>query len=119
MAQPAPPSPPQREVVIDDGRLERKLKDKRVYIAYRRREEMERDPWFPGNIFHVKYKAESLGEAQVILPEAIRLEDLTVYDALVTGLKDVEELRSFVARAVRVDQSDPKAGFYKILFRWL
>ncbi len=119
MAQPSAPKVPRRELVVEDPRVEGKLRDKRVYIAYRRREDMERDPWFPGNIFHVKYKGEELGEAQVILPEALRLEDLSVYDAMVTGLKDVKELREFVAGAVKLDPRDEKAGFYKILFRWL
>jgi hypothetical protein len=53
-----------------------------------------------------------------VLPEAVRLEDLTVYDAMVTGLKSVEELRAFVSGALRLDP-DPKAGLIKILYRWL
>ncbi len=113
----AAPRPP-RIAVYEDPRMEGTLRDRRVYLAFRRKEEMEKDPWFPGNIFQVKYRDELLGEAQVVLPEAVRLEDLTVYDAMVTGLKSVEELRSFVSGALRLDP-DPKAGLIKILYRWL
>ncbi len=113
----ATPRPP-RIAVYEDPRMEGTLRDRRVYLAFRRKEEMEKDPWFPGNIFQVKYRDELLGEAQVVLPEAVRLEDLTVYDAMVTGLKSVEELRSFVSGALRLDP-DPKAGLIKILYRWL
>jgi hypothetical protein len=110
---------PLREFVVEDPKLEAMLRDKRSYIAYRRKEDMEREPWFPGNIFHVRFAEETIGEAQVILPEAIRFEDLTIYDAMVTGFQDVEQLRDFVAGTLKLDSKEPKQGFYKILYRWL
>lgn len=113
------PSQPQRAYAYRQPIDEEKLRKQRIYYAYRGKEEQEKQPWFPGNIFDVRYGDEPLGEAQVILVEALRLQDLTEYDAILTGFPDEDELRKAVAQWLDFDPEDEKQGFYKILHRWL
>ncbi|MCJ2519577.1 MAG: hypothetical protein LN412_01335 [Candidatus Thermoplasmatota archaeon] len=80
---------------------------------------MERDAWFPGNIFNVKLDDKVLGEAQVILVEAQKVEDLTIYDALLTGFQTAEELKDAVIDWFDFKGNVEKQGFLKVLYRWL
>ncbi len=80
---------------------------------------MDRDAWFPGNIFNIWLGDEVLGEAQVILVEAQKVEDLTVYDALLTGFQTLEELRDAIVDWFGFKGSVEKQGFFKVLYRWL
>ncbi len=80
---------------------------------------MERDAWFPGNIFNIRLGDETLGEGQVILVEAQKVEDLTVYDALLTGFQTLEELKEAIVRWFDFKGGVEKQGFFKVLFRWL
>ncbi|MFQ5908748.1 MAG: hypothetical protein ACE5JE_08005 [Thermoplasmata archaeon] len=99
---------------------EEKLREQYVYYLYRGKEEAEREPWFPGNLFDVKLGEESLGEAQVILVEAQRLEDLTQYDSLLTGFgEDVTELQDAVRSWLGFRGEAKKEGFFKVLYRWI
>lgn len=110
---------PKREYVFRPPIDEEKLHSQRVYYAYRSKEEMEKDRWFPGNIFDVKYGDESLGEAQVILVEAEKVEDLTIYDAMLTGFSTQEELKDAVIQWFDLKGNVEKEGFLKVLYRWL
>ncbi|MFQ5946887.1 MAG: hypothetical protein ACE5NC_11700 [Anaerolineae bacterium] len=98
---------------------EERLREKLLYYAYRSKEEMEGDTWFPGNIFHIHYGNDVVGEAQVILVEAHKVEDLTVYDALLTGFQTLEELQDAVVQWFDFKGNIEKQGFFKVLFRWL
>ncbi|MFQ6013777.1 MAG: hypothetical protein ACE5LS_09125, partial [Thermoplasmata archaeon] len=63
---------------------------------------------------------ERLGEAQVILVEAQRLEDLTQYDSLLTGFgEDTEELRAAIRSWLGFQGEAGKEGFFKVLYRWI
>lgn len=113
------PSKAKREYAFQQPINEEKLEKQRIYYVYRAKGEQEAQPWFPGNIFDLKYQGDGLGEAQVVLVEAMRFEDLTEYDAILTGFEDEEALRGAVGTWLGLDPLDPKAGFYKVLFRWL
>lgn len=113
------PGKPKREYTFRAPINEERLKDKLLYYAYRSKEEMEREAWFPGNIFSVVYGDEELGEAQVILVEAQKVEDLTVYDALLTGFQTVDDLRDAVVQWFDFKGNVEKHGFFKVLYRWL
>ncbi len=113
------PEKPAREYVYRPPIEEEKLREQRVYYAYRSKEEAEKEMWFPGNIFHVYLGEEELAEAQVVLVEAQKVEDLTVYDALLTGFQSQEELRDAVVSWFGFQGNVEKQGFYKVLFRWL
>ncbi|MFQ5837811.1 MAG: hypothetical protein ACE5HJ_03405 [Thermoplasmata archaeon] len=110
---------PAREYVYHGPINEEKLREKLTYYAYRDKTQMEKDAWFPGNIFNIKLDDEVLGEAQVILVEAQKVEDLTVYDALLTGFQTLEELKDAIVQWFRFKGSVDKQGFFKILYRWL
>lgn len=99
---------------------EEKLRKQLVYYVYRGKGEADKEPWFPGNLFDVQVGDERLGEAQVILVEAQRLEDLTQYDAMLTGFgEEVEELRKAIRLWLGFRGEAKKEGFFKVLFRWL
>ncbi len=99
---------------------EEQLRKQRVYYVYRGKGEADKEPWFPGNLFDVQVGDERLGEAQVILVEAQRLEDLTQYDAMLTGFgEEVEELRKAIRLWLGFRGEAKKEGFFKVLFRWL
>ncbi len=99
---------------------EEKLRKQLVYYVYRGKEEADKEPWFPGNLFDVQLEEDQLGEAQVILVEAQRLEDLTQYDAMLTGFgEDVEELRNAIRSWLGFRGEAKKEGFFKVLYRWL
>lgn len=115
----ASPNPPKKSYVYQAPVNEKKLRQQLVYYVYRGKEEAEKEPWFPGNLFDVKLGEESLGEAQVILVEAQRTEDLTEYDARLTGFEDEEELREAVRAWLGFQGDARKEGFFKVLFRWL
>lgn len=113
------PEKPAREHVYRPPIDEERLRNQRVYYAYRGKEEAEKQMWFPGNIFHVKLGDELLSEAQVVLVEAVKVEDLTVYDALLTGFQSAEELKEAVVSWLGFQGNVEKQGFYKVLFRWI
>ncbi len=108
-----------REYAYQSPINEERLKEKLIYYAYRDKEEMEKNAWFPGNIFNIKLGDDVLGEAQVILVEAQKVEDLTIYDALLTGFKTLEELREAVVKWFDFKGNVDKQGFFKVLYRWL
>ncbi len=110
---------PKREYTFRVPINEERLREKLLYYAYRSKEEMEREAWFPGNIFNINYGRDIIGEAQVILVEAQKVEDLTVYDALLTGFQTLEELRAAVIQWFDFKGNVEKQGFFKVLYRWL
>lgn len=112
-------SQPERVYAFQPPINEEKLEKQHIYYVFRGKEDQENQPWFPGNLFDLEYDGESLGEAQVVLVEAQRLEDLTEYDAILTGFEDEDALRQAVADWLGFKPEDQKQGFYKVLFRWL
>ncbi|MDX1535134.1 MAG: hypothetical protein R3291_05895 [Thermoplasmata archaeon] len=109
-----------REYVFAPPINEEKLRKQLIYYLYRSKDEASAQPWFPGNLFDLKLGDEALGEAQVILVEAQRLEDLTQYDALLTGFEEnVEDLRNAVRSWLGFKGEAKKEGFFKVLYRWI
>jgi hypothetical protein len=115
----AAPSKPEREYVFHRPINEEKLRKKLIYYAFRNKEQMEKDAWFPGNIFNIKFDDELLGEAQVILVDAQKVEDLTVYDAILTGFETLDKLKDAIIQWFDFKGNVEKQGFFKILYRWL
>ncbi len=113
------PGKPKREYTFRAPINEERLRAKLLYYAYRSKEEMEKEAWFPGNIFYIVYGDEVVGEAQVILVEAQKVEDLTVYDALLTGFQTLENLKDAVVQWFDFRGNVEKHGFFKVLYRWL
>jgi hypothetical protein len=65
------------------------------------------------------FRRASVGEAQIVLVEAVPMGTLTRHDATVSGYKEVEDLVIALQKELPTERKWEKTEVYKILYRWL
>jgi len=123
MARPAADVPPWAEppktIVYHDDALRERLNEKLVYQAYVTGEDWTKRKFYPGNKLIIKLKDEVVGEAQIVLVEAVPMGTLTRHDATVSGYKEVEDLVIALQKELPTERKWEKTEVYKILYRWI
>jgi len=111
---------PPKHLVFTHPDQEAKLREQFVYQGYVSGAERAKQRMINGNRLVIKFREEVLGEGQINLIEATNLERLSAYDAILSGLANVDVLRTHVVGTVLTGEKKPeKAEFFRVLFRWL
>ena len=111
---------PPKNLVFVHPSQEPKLREQFVYQGYVSCDEQARQRIINGNRLVIKFKDEVIGEGQINLIEKTSLENLSAYDAILSGLENVEALRKHVVETVlRGERKPAQVEFFRVLFRWL
>ncbi len=108
-----------KPLAIDEPELGEKVKQQLVWQVFRPPEEVESQMLFFPAKLAITHGGDPVGEAQIILSELWEIEDLSKYDAIVSGYETreayLESLKKYFPKAKKLE----RAAGYKILFRWL
>ena len=111
---------PPKHLIFTHADQEKGLHDQFVYQGYVSREDRARHQMINGNRLVIKFRDEVIGEGQINLIEATNLEKLSAYDAILSGLGNVDVLRKHLLETVlRGEKKPAQAEFFRVLFRWL
>ncbi len=111
---------PPKHLVFAHADQETKLREQFVYQGYVSGDERAKQQMINGNRLVIKFREEVIGEGQINLIEATNLEKLSAYDAILSGLQNVDTLRKHVLDTVLKGERKPaQVDFFRVLFRWL
>jgi hypothetical protein len=108
-----------KPLAIDEPELGEKLEKQLVWQVFLPPEQVESGMLFFPAKLAVTHRGTPVGEAQIILSERWEVEDLTKYDAIVSGYDSLEEYLESLKRHFPKAKRIERAEGYKILFRWL